>query len=80
MSKSVVKINFEALPAILVNNEGHAYHKIMQQCEGPMLEQVMIICRGNQTRASEVLGINRGTLRKKLLAHGLISGPVDEAA
>ena len=28
--------------------------------------------RGNQTRASEILGLNRGTLRKKLKDHGLM--------
>lgn len=28
--------------------------------------------RGNQTRASEVLGLNRGTLRKKLKQYGLL--------
>lgn len=42
-------------------------HKlVMKEVEEPMFETVMQFTRGNQTRASEILGINRSTLRKKL--------------
>jgi Fis family transcriptional regulator len=34
----------------------------------------MRITRGNQTKAAAILGINRGTLRKKLRQHGLDDG------
>jgi Fis family transcriptional regulator len=37
-----------------------------------MLEAVMRYCRDNQTKASKVLGLNRGTLRKKLKEYGLL--------
>ena len=39
-----------------------------------MLDMVMQYTRGNQTRAATMLGINRGTLRKKLkkVRYGLI--------
>jgi Fis family transcriptional regulator len=33
---------------------------------------VMEHVKGNQTRASEILGLNRGTLRKKLKQYGLL--------
>jgi Fis family transcriptional regulator len=39
---------------------------VMNEVEGPMLEEVMNFCNGNKSEACKVLGINRGTLRKKL--------------
>lgn len=46
---------------------------IMAAVEKPLLEVVMTHADGNQSRASEWLGINRNTLRRKLLDHGLAS-------
>jgi len=42
--------------------------------ERPLLEQVMARTQGNQSQAAQWLGINRNTLRRKLLEHGLASG------
>ncbi|MFZ0153673.1 helix-turn-helix domain-containing protein, partial [Pseudomonas sp.] len=36
------------------------------------LESVMNYVKGNQTKASELLGLNRGTLRKKLKQYDLL--------
>lgn len=47
------------------------YEFIIRQVEGPLLDETLRYCGGNQSRAAEVLGINRGTLRKKLQNHGL---------
>lgn len=47
------------------------YQFVLQEVERPLLEAVMAITRGNQTRAAEVLGLNRSTLRKKLRHYGL---------
>ncbi len=47
------------------------YRMILQEVERPMLEVVMRHTGGNQTRAAELLGLNRTTLRKKLREHGL---------
>ena len=47
------------------------YNFFVNEVEKPFLEVVMSQVDGNQTRASEVLGINRNTLRKKLKNHGL---------
>jgi len=64
-----------ALDAYLVQLEGHEprdlYRMVMTEVEAPMLEAVLAFTGGNQTRAAEVLGINRGTLRKKLRLYGL---------
>src|SRR5690606_32314283 len=48
------------------------YNMVLAEVEAPLLESVMDYVRGNQTRASEVLGLNRGTLRKKLKQYGLL--------
>ena len=37
----------------------------------PLLDMVMQYTRGNQTRAALMMGINRGTLRKKLKKYGM---------
>lgn len=47
------------------------YDLVMQEVERPLLSEVMKWHEGNQSRAAATLGINRATLRKKLLQHGL---------
>ena len=48
------------------------YQMVMTEVEGPMLEEVLKHCKGNQSEACKILGINRGTLRTKLKDHKLI--------
>jgi Fis family transcriptional regulator len=48
------------------------YEMVLRAVERPMLEVVMRQASGNQLRASEMLGINRNTLRKKLQQHGML--------
>lgn len=48
------------------------YALVLREVERPMLECVMTHVAGNQSRAADVLGLNRGTLRKKLKNHGLL--------
>jgi len=56
--------------------EGHdvtdVYDMVLSEVEAPMLEVVMKYTRHNQTKAANVLGLNRGTLRKKLKQYGLL--------
>ena len=47
------------------------YNMVVSCVEKPLLEVVMTHAQGNQTRAAELLGINRNTLRKKLQEHGI---------
>ena len=47
------------------------YDMVVANVERPLLEVVMHHAEGNQTRASELLGLNRNTLRKKLTQHGI---------
>jgi len=47
------------------------YQMVLSEVEPPLLETVMDYARGNQTRAAEILGISRSTLRKKLALYDL---------
>jgi Fis family transcriptional regulator len=47
------------------------YALLLATVERPLLEVVMARAEGNQSRAAEWLGINRNTLRRKLLEHKL---------
>ncbi len=53
------------------NDVDDMYDLVLSEIEAPMLEEVMMYTRGNQTRAANLLGINRGTLRKKLKKYGM---------
>jgi len=48
------------------------YQLVLTEVEAPLLEQVLKYTRNNQTKASTLLGLNRGTLRKKLKQYGLL--------
>ncbi|MDG0979273.1 MAG: helix-turn-helix domain-containing protein [Halieaceae bacterium] len=48
------------------------YSMVINEVEGPLLAYVMEQVNHNQCRAAEMLGLNRGTLRKKLKSHQLI--------
>lgn len=47
------------------------YARMLREIEPPLLREVLAWCDGNQTRAAEVLGIHRATLRKKLRQFGI---------
>jgi Fis family transcriptional regulator len=47
------------------------YDMLVKAVEKPLLEMVMDRAQHNQSRAAQWLGLNRNTLRKKLLEHGL---------
>lgn len=48
------------------------YDMLMRVVEKPLLEVVMEHTGHNQSRAAEWLGLNRNTLRKKLVEHQLL--------
>jgi len=48
------------------------YQFVLREVEAPLLTVVMERTKNNQSTASQILGLNRGTLRKKLKEHKLI--------
>lgn len=50
---------------------GNLYDLVLDEIEYPLLETVMQYTRNNQSKAAALLGINRGTLRKKLKKYNL---------
>lgn len=50
---------------------GDLYDLVLSEVERPLFRTVMAYTDGNQSRAAEILGINRGTLRKKLKAYSI---------
>ncbi len=49
------------------------YQMVLAEVEAPLLEEIMAYTRNNQTKASQMLGLNRGTLRKKLKQYGMLA-------
>jgi two-component system nitrogen regulation response regulator GlnG len=47
------------------------YQKLVAEIERPLIEQAMRRADGNQVRAARILGLNRNTLRKKLVDLGI---------
>ena len=48
------------------------YDMLVRVVERPLLDVVMARAEGNQSRAAQWLGLNRNTLRKKLVEHKLL--------
>jgi Fis family transcriptional regulator len=65
----------EALDSYFSTLNGHKpgqlYDLVLREVEEPLFKAVLDYAAGNQSRAAEILGINRGTLRKKLKTYGL---------
>jgi two-component system nitrogen regulation response regulator GlnG len=59
------------IAALLEKGESGLYGRVLEAVERQLLSQVLQHTRGHQTRASEVLGISRATMRHKLRALGL---------
>jgi len=47
-------------------NSGELYQRLLREVEYPMIASTLAATGGNQIKASEILGLNRNTLRKKI--------------
>ena len=65
----------EALEEYFNRLEGHKitnlYNLVLKEVEIPLLKTVMKNTKNNQSNAAAILGLNRGTLRKKLKQYKL---------
>ena len=65
-----------AMRNYLSHLDGHEvsdiYQMVLAEVEIPLLEVVLEYTRNNQSRAAEALGLNRGTLRKKLKQYNML--------
>jgi Fis family transcriptional regulator len=68
-----VRASLEAYLRDLDGLEPHGMHEMLVRAvEKPLLELVMVAAANNQSKAAQWLGLNRNTLRKKLLDHQLL--------
>lgn len=65
---NALKTYFEQLDG---HSPANLYEMLITEVEVPLLQAALTYTSGNQSRAAEILGINRGTLRKKLKQYGL---------
>ena len=66
----------EMLDQYFNNLEGtqpqHIHQMVISSVEKPLFEYILQRCKGNQSAAADLLGINRNTLRKRLQLYGLL--------
>ena len=48
------------------------YEMVLSEIEAPLLEYMLKYTDNNQSRTAIILGLNRGTLRKKLKKYGML--------
>ncbi len=77
MSKTTIEQSVrDSLQTYFQDLEGEVpdrlYDMVVRMVERPMLEVVMNHADNNQSRAAEWLGLNRNTLRKKLVEHKML--------
>ena len=68
----------QSLQEYFIRLDGHepvnCYEMVLSEVEQPLLQTVMEYAEWNQCRAAKILGLNRGTLRKKLKKYGIKRG------
>lgn len=50
----------------------HVYNLVLTEIEHPLMQAIMKFTNSNQSQAAAILGINRGTFRKKLAFYGML--------
>lgn len=50
----------------------HVYNLVLTEIEQPLIEQSLKFTNQNQSQSAAMLGLNRGTFRKKMAFYGLL--------
>ncbi|MDO8953763.1 MAG: DNA-binding transcriptional regulator Fis [Gammaproteobacteria bacterium] len=66
---SVLETYFDSMKG---ENPENLYNLVLSEVEHPLLEAVMKFTNNNQSQSAQMLGINRGTFRKKLAFYGML--------
>lgn len=67
-----VRLSLEQYFKDLDGQPPHAVYDMVLSCvEKPLLEHIMQHASGNQSKAADILGLNRNTLRKKLQQYNI---------
>ena len=56
------------------HNAPDLYRRVIREVERALIEEALQRSRGSQTRAAEILGIHRNTLRARIRALGIKAG------
>ncbi len=68
-TEDALEVYFESLNG---DRPGDLYELVIGEVERPLFKAVLDYTQGNQSQAAGILGLNRGTLRKKLRYYSLI--------
>ena len=68
-TEDALEVYFESLDG---DRPGDLYDLVIGEVERPLFKAVLDYTQGNQSQAAGILGLNRGTLRKKLRYYSLI--------
>ena len=68
-TEDALEVYFESLNG---DRPGDLYELVIGEVERPLFKAVLDFTQGNQSQAAGILGLNRGTLRKKLRYYSLI--------
>lgn len=65
-------VSLDQIRAVLDSETTNAHAEVMAILEKVLFQETLIKTRGNQTKAAEILGLNRTTFRKRLRIHNIL--------
>ncbi len=70
-SKIVVSLDMNQLDQFITDKRGDVRDGLLEQLDKQLIQHCLTRFSNNQTRVADVLGINRLTLRNRMLALGI---------